>query len=136
MNQVEIPGIFSLDDHTRRNIFKVTHRSIPPSHTIALKLLVNILRRRTSLQPECPRPGFEVRDITVTATLGTRAVPRGQGGGFIQEEQFRVVPRLHDFPPPILEREQTGHPGITRRLTNDVFRLIASPRLTFDVSCR
>ena len=123
-NQIEIPGLASPNDCPSRNRLQVADDILPALRSIPLQLEVNVLCRRTICQPEHPRPCLLVRDVPFPPALGTGPVTGGQGRRFVQEEQFRVMPGLHDLPLSFLERKQAGHPGIARRPTNDVAPII------------
>src|SRR5690349_2417354 len=60
-----------------------------------------------------PPAGDEAGEVGTT-TLGAGAVARGERRRFVEEEEVRVLPRLHQLSAPSTELELTGNPGARR----------------------
>ena len=57
-------------------------------------------------------------------TLGARAVPGGQGSGFIQEKQLGIAARTHYFLVAAFEFQQTNDPAFSEVVADDFLSVI------------
>lgn len=84
-----------------------------------MKSQVHLVGKRKRIQTLCAPPCIPEGVEPFPPALGTGPVPRGKGGGFIEEEQLRIATLGHHDPMAVPEFQNAADPAPAFILAND-----------------